>query len=97
MHTVPGVNCIVNQNPEEWVTEARSFVGRWVLRAFLGCLMSSAGYHLGARWEASGIVRDPPFFEPPICLDLGAADILVRKSQRREVLVMSVVRSSSRC
>ena len=48
--------------------------------------MSSAGYHFGARSEGSGIVRNSPFFEPPIFLILGEAeDILARK--KKELLV----------
>lgn len=51
-------------------------MGRGVLRDFLGCLMSSAGYHLGARLAASGTRRDSPFFAPPTVFDLCGADIL---------------------
>ena len=57
-------------------TEERNFVGRGVLRAFLRSLMSSAGYHFGARLAASGTRRVPPFFAPPTGFSLCWADIL---------------------
>ena len=50
-------------------------MGLGVLRTFLGCLMSSAGYHLGAFCEGWGITREPPFLGPSICFVLGSVDM----------------------
>jgi hypothetical protein len=57
-------------------TEERNFVGLGALRAFLGCLISSAGYHLGAFSEAWGTTRLSPFFGPPTCFVARSADIV---------------------
>ena len=66
---------------EGYDTVARSFVGRGVFRDFLGCLISSAGYHFAAFAEGVGMVRDPPFLAPPICFVVWvAADMVGRRT-----------------